>query len=80
MNERIGLTYRNGVLPCRFVTLYDFPEILTAETVVILSPHRNGAHGQIEYEPGLQPKGMSLGGDIDNKLVGGNIGIKPLVS
>ena len=79
-NGQVGLTYHNGVLPFRFVPIYDFPEIFTAETVVVLGAHRNDTHGQVEYEPKLQPKGMSLGGDIDNQLVGGNTRVKTSVS
>ena len=68
------------MLSIRFVHFYHFQEILTTEAVVVLSPHRDGAHRQSEHEPSLQPKGMRLASDIDDQLFGGDTRMKSLVS
>jgi len=66
--------------PLRLVHLYNFPEILTAKTVVIFGAHGNCRHRQAEYEPNLHPEGMRLGSDVDNQLLCGNIRVELLIS
>lgn len=68
------------MLPFCFVLLYDFPEALTAKTVVVLSEHRDGIHKQSEHEPSFQPEGMCLGSSIYNQLVDGDARMEPLIS
>ena len=76
----VRLTYDERVSSFSSVTLYGFPEILPTKTEVVFGAHLERINRQSEYEPSLQPEGMSLSGNIYNHLVRRDVRVKGSVS
>ena len=74
-----NLTDHERVFPFCPILLYNSAEIVAAKAVVVLCVYRNTADRQPKYEPGLQPKGVCLGGNVDDELAHGNVRMNTFV-